>query len=140
MESRNYQLDEARMFADITDGTAIIINSTTGIYYGLNEFGTAIYENLLEGSSTGEILSAVKAIPGVPDRFDSLFESFIASLVGFEIVIPVEGKEPRAAVIDPEIARKDDFVPLCNEYKDVQELLFADPIHEVDVDEGWKPE
>ena len=92
MESRNYQLDEARMFADITDGTAIIINSTTGIYYGLNEFGTAIYENLQEGSSTGEILSAVKAIPGVPDQFESLFETFISSLVGFEIVIPVEGK------------------------------------------------
>lgn len=140
MESRNYQLDEARMFADITDGTAIIINSTTGIYYGFNEFGTAIYENLQEGSSTGEILSAVKAIPGVPDQFESLFETFISSLVGFEIVVPAEGKEPRTAVIDPEIARKDDFVPLCNEYKDVQELLFADPIHEVDVDEGWKPE
>ena len=128
MESRNYQLDEARMFADITDGTAIIINSATGVYYGLNEFGTAIYENLQKGSSTGEILSAVESIPGVTDQFESLFESFIASLVGFEIVI------------DPETARKDNFEPLCHEYKDVQELLFADPIHEVDVDEGWKPE
>ena len=140
MRSCNYQLDEARMFADVTDGTAIIINSATGVYYGLNEFGTAIYENLQKGSSTGEILSAVESIPGVTDQFESLFESFIASLVGFEILIPVEGKEPRAVVIDPETARKDNFEPLCHEYKDVQELLFADPIHEVDVDEGWKPE
>ena len=30
----NYQLNESKMFADITDGIAIIINSETGIYYG----------------------------------------------------------------------------------------------------------
>ena len=29
---------------------------------------------------------------------------------------------------------------VCKEYKDVQELLFADPIHEVSEEEGWKPE
>ena len=32
----NYQLNEAKMFADVTDGIAIIINSMTGIYYGMN--------------------------------------------------------------------------------------------------------
>ena len=31
-------------------------------------------------------------------------------------------------------------MPTCNEYNDVQELLFADPIHEVKEEEGWKPE
>ena len=140
MESQNYQLNGATMFADVTDGTAIIINSATGIYYGMNGFGTVIYENLQAGSSTGDIVDAVKSIPGVSDGFDSAFEKFIASLVGYEIVLPVENMEPRAAVIDPAVAKRDDFVPECTEYQDVQELLFADPIHEVDVDEGWRPE
>ena len=85
-------------------------------------------------------MDAVKSIPGVSDGFDSAFEKFIASLVGYEIVLPVENMEPRAAVIDPAVAKRDDFVPECTEYQDVQELLFADPIHEVDVDEGWRPE
>ena len=36
MESKNYRLNESKMFADITDGIAIIINAATGIYYGMN--------------------------------------------------------------------------------------------------------
>ena len=45
----NYVLNEEKMFADVTDGIAIIINSETGIYYGMNGLGTAIYENLVNG-------------------------------------------------------------------------------------------
>ena len=60
-------------------------------------------------------------------------------MTGYEIMIPGEVSS-RPAEIDPEVAKADDFIPVCTEYQDVQELLFADPIHEVDVDEGWKPE
>lgn len=140
MESRNYQLNDAKMFADVTDGTAIVINSATGIYYGMNSFGTSIYENLQEGSSTADVLSAALQLPGVPENFETSFEAFIASLVEYEIMVPGEGSSSRPAVLDPAVAKEDDFIPLCTEYQDVQELLFADPIHEVDVDEGWKPE
>ncbi|MBR5175516.1 MAG: PqqD family protein [Bacteroidales bacterium] len=140
MESRNYQLNDAKMFADITDGTAIVINSATGMYYGMNGFGTAIYENLQEGSSTGDVLSAAIQLPGIPDGFEAALEKFIASLVEFEIIVPKEETSSRPAVIDPAIAEESDFIPVCTAYQDVQELLFADPIHDVDVDEGWKPE
>ena len=68
MESRNYQLNEAKMFADVTDGIAIIINATTGIYYGMNGYGTGIFSNLLAGSSTSDIVAAIKALPGAPEN------------------------------------------------------------------------
>lgn len=140
MEAQNYQLNEAKMFADVNEGTAIVINSITGIYYGMNKFGTAVFENLQAGSSTREILDAVKAIPGSGENLEEVLEAFVQTLLGFDIVIPVSGGSPRNAEIDPEVAKEDGFVPECTEYRDVQELLFADPIHEVDVDEGWKPE
>ena len=54
----NYVLNDDRMFADVTDGIAIIINSETGIYYGLNGLGTSVYENLVNGASVEEILKA----------------------------------------------------------------------------------
>ena len=53
----NYVLNDEKMFADITDGIAIIINSETGIYYGMNALGTAVYENLINGASTESILA-----------------------------------------------------------------------------------
>lgn len=136
----HYQLNDAKMFADVTDGTAIVINSLTGIYYGMNGFGTCIYENLQSGASVPDILAAAKAIPGAPEELESAFGQFIDSLVGYEIVLPAEGAAPVTPAINPETAQADEFIPLCKEYQDVQDLLFADPIHEVDVDTGWQPE
>ena len=135
-----YQLNEPKMFSDITEGTAIVINSVTGIYYGMNPFGTAIYENLLSGVSTEEIGKAVSAIPGAPAETDKIIGSFIDTLTGFEILVPAEGESSGQVTIDPVTAGSDAFIPECKEFKDVQELLFADPIHEVDADEGWRPE
>jgi hypothetical protein len=139
MESKCYTVNEEKMFADVNEGTAIVINSVTGVYYGMNKYGTEVFENLQAGSSTGEILDAIKAIPGSDDNCENAFDAFVQSLVGYEIVIPAEAGSPRVAEINPELAIADGFVPECTEYRDVQELLFADPIHEVDVDEGWKP-
>ena len=31
-----YALNDSKMFMDIDDGIAIVINSETGIYYGMN--------------------------------------------------------------------------------------------------------
>ena len=41
----NYKLNEEKMFADISDNIAIIINTQTGIYYGLNCLATLVFEN-----------------------------------------------------------------------------------------------
>ena len=136
----HYQLNDAKMFADVNDGTAIVINSLTGIYYGMNGFGTCIYENLQAGAAVPDILAAAKALPGAPQDLDAAIEQFIASLIEFEIVIPAASTAPATPAIDPEIAKADEYTPICKEYQDVQDLLFADPIHEVDVDEGWQPD
>ncbi len=136
----NYQLNEAQMFADITEGMAIVINSLTGVYYGMNGFGTSLFENLLAGSSDEEILAAVRALPGAADSFEASFRAFLETLTGYGILLPADVSAPRAAVVDASAAAADGFVPECKEFSDVQELLFADPIHEVPEEEGWKPE
>lgn len=140
MNNLTFHLNETKMFLDITDGTAIIINSVTGIYYGINGFGTSILENLLAGSSTDDILKAARDLEGIPADFEETLQAFLDKLTGFEIILPDETPFAREARLDASAAATDLFVPTCNEYKDVQELLFADPIHEVDVDEGWMPE
>lgn len=140
MDKRIFQLNEAKMFADITDGIAIIINAETGIYYGMNGFGSSLFKNLTSGIPAGEVLEAVLALPDVPEGFGESFGAFLDTLLAFEIIIP--GGEPsgNAVETDAQTAGNDGFVPECKEYKDVQELLFADPIHEVDEAEGWTPE
>lgn len=135
----NYVLNEEKMFADVTDGIAIIINSETGIYYGLNGLGTAIYENMVKGVSTDKILNALKAMAGCPTDVEEKFNNFVKAMVDFELI--VEGGEDSVdAEIDENVAKEDSFEMDVREYNDAQELLLADPIHEVKEESGWTPE
>ena len=131
----NYQLNENKMFADITDGIAIIINSETGIYYGMNGFGTQVYENLANGVSTEKIWDKIKTLGTDEENF----KAFIDALVEKEILLSASesGSEVQ---IDESIATEDSFMLELKEYNDAQELLLADPIHEVKEEEGWSPE
>lgn len=135
----NYVLNEEKMFADITDGIAIIINSETGIYYGMNAFGTAVFENIRDGVSTENVLSALKAIPGIPADIDLKLETFVNTMVKHELIIESELIDAKGE-IDPEVAKADNYVLEVKEYNDAQELLLADPIHEVKEETGWAPE
>ncbi|MBO7071110.1 MAG: PqqD family protein [Bacteroidales bacterium] len=136
----NYHLNDAKMFADVTDGIAIIINSLTGIYYGMNGLGTEMFDALLKGASEADILAAFKALPGAPDDCEARLQAFIDTLLGFEVIVPASTVSSAPVTLVEKDAVFDKFTPTCNEYNDVQELLFADPIHEVKEDEGWKPE
>ncbi len=135
----NYALNDEKMFADVTDGIAIIINSETGLYYGMNSLGTSVYENLVNGAQAEKILGVLKAMPGAPSSIEENFNAFMQALIDNEII--VETSEGNADVnIDENIAKDDNFVLDVREYNDAQELLLADPIHEVKEETGWSPD
>lgn len=136
----NYRLNEEQMFADITDGVAIIINNETGIYYGMNGFGTAIFENLINGVDTQAILAELKKIPDISANIETDFNSFVENLLEKGLLIPSEEISSVVVNINSEIATNDQFLLSVNEYSDAQELLLADPIHEVREETGWSPE
>ena len=136
-----YALNESKMFSDIADGIAIVINSETGIYYGMNGLGTAVFDALMAGASTEAVLAALKALPDAPEEVEGRLKGFVDKLKGFEIVIDGEGDGSGVAVtLDPAAAKADEFVLMVEEYNDAQELLLADPIHEVKEDAGWQPD
>jgi hypothetical protein len=133
-----FVLNEAKMFSDIADGIAIVINSETGVYYGMNNFGTAVFENLLQGASTEDILTAAKKLPGAPDDLEQRLQDFVEQLKGFEILM--EGEGNGSADLDAATLGEDGFALKVQEYNDAQELLLADPIHEVKENKGWAPD
>jgi hypothetical protein len=133
-----YVLNEDKMFSDIADGIAIVINSETGIYYGMNGFGTMVFENILGGASGQAILAALQQMPGAPDDMPARLGVFIATLLEKELIL--KGEAGGEVSLDDEIAKNDSFTLEIKEYDDAQELLLADPIHEVKDDTGWTPE
>lgn len=134
----SYTLNEETMFCDIADGVAIVINSETGIYYGMNEFGTSALENILNGVAVEKVLAAMQSIPGAPADMPQRLKEFVAILVSKKIVLPHEGIDAQAS-IDAKAAQENAFALEVKEYDDAQELLLADPIHEVKEAEGWQP-
>ena len=134
----NYALNDAKMFADVTDGIAIIINSETGIYYGLNALGTAVYENLANGVSVEKIAEYLKTLDGAKNVDENL-KVFITAMLDKELIVEAPNSEADVK-IDEAVAKEDDFILTLKEYCDAQELLLADPIHEVKEETGWTPE
>jgi hypothetical protein len=135
----NYVLNDAKMFVDITDNIAIVINSETGIYYGMNEFGTAVFDNILKGASTESILVALKALLGVPSDIEIQFNTFLKACLDSELIIAGKATEVEVG-LELELAKKNNFALEVREYNDAQELLLADPIHEVKEETGWAPD
>lgn len=133
----NYKLNEEKMFADIADGVAIIINAETGVYYGMNKLGTEVYTNLINGVSSEKILDKLISWD---ESCAKAFGDYIEFLTKNEIIL-VSSAESDAELVINEITAKDDgYIPKVEEYLDAQELLLADPVHEVKEQEGWSPE
>lgn len=134
-----YILNSPKMFGDVADGIAVIINSETGIYYGLNGLGTQIYENIINGVETDAIIESFAAFSGNnSDTIRHVLE-FIEFFLKKEILIP----SPRQTVppsLDWASLDSDNALPEIKEYMDAQEMLLADPIHEVNEETGWAPD
>ena len=130
-----YKINEEKMFFDFADGLAIVINTSTGMYYGMSLLGSAILGALADGADPAKIAETVRAQDGCPADFDEKFGAFIAELAAKEILVPAEGSGGDAAM-DPS-SYEEGFDLTLEEYAELKDLLLADPIHDVDAEMGW---
>ena len=120
----------------IAYGQAVVINFISGMYYGTTALGSVILERLVNSMAPEEIVTAVKALPDCPEDFDTQLEIFISALKEKEILIPGETQPGGAEKIDDK-ALVDGFSLTLDEFSEVQDLILADPVHDVDVEKGW---
>ena len=130
-----YKLNEEKMFFDMADGQAVVINFLSGMYYGTTSLGSVILERLVNGNALEEILKAVQVLPGCPKDFGVQMEDFIAKLCEKEILLVGE-TQPGGNEVISEMALADGFTLTVDEFSEVQDLILSDPVHDVDVEEG----
>ncbi len=131
-----YKLNEEKMFYDMAEGQAIVINFTTGMYYGTSSLGSAALDALLNGASVDAVLTAIKALDGCPANIEEDLNSFINALLEKEVIVASEGTAEAPVSIDA-AALTDGFTLSVDEFNEVQDLILADPVHDVDVEQGW---
>ena len=131
-----YKLNELKMFYDIAENQAIVINFSTGMYYGTSTLGSVVLDRVLAGYSVEKITAAIKALPECPEDIEASVEEFIQKLIENEIIVDGETVEGGDEAIGSE-ALEDGFVLTIDAFSEVQDLILADPVHDVDVEQGW---
>lgn len=131
-----YKLNEEKMFFDMAENQAVVIDYTSGIYYGTSSLGSAVLERLLKGYMPEEILKAVKKLENCPETIEADFKAFLAQLTEAEILIAGETQEGGGEEFSEE-ALADGFELTMDAFTEVQDLILADPVHDVDVEQGW---
>lgn len=130
-----YKLNEEKMFYDMAEGQAIVINFTTGMYYGTSSLGSAVLDAFLAGADLETVCGAVQALPGCPGDVQEQLKAFVDQLLEKEIIVPGESTGAECAI--DASALTDGFKLTVDEFAEVQDLILADPVHDVDVEQGW---
>ena len=131
-----YKFNETEMFYDVADGLGIVINYSTGIYYSLNSAGTAVFDQLIAGADPKALAEKLSKISGCPKDIADILDKFAESLVEKGVLLCDDAPYAAAADFNAD-AFKEGFEPVADEFHDVQDLILADPIHDVDPNFGW---
>jgi hypothetical protein len=118
------------------DGETIMINMSTGKYYSVTGAGTEIWDQVVRGATTGEIVERlVAAYEGSPTEIADSVVALVTEFEGEGLVVPVQSSDAGAQPAEGgrRAPRRRFERPVLERFNDMQELLLLDPIHEVEL-------
>ena len=100
------------------DGEIVVLNLQSGQYFGLNATGADLWMAVEGGQDPAEVSPTYGP-------------AFAARLSELGLIVPSEEASATADLKDYNDA------PTIDVYDDLSDLILADPIHDVDEDQGW---
>jgi len=136
--NERFLIDTENVMHETIDGEVVIVNLETGTYYAFDGTGEFIWNRLCDGgASLVELIGAARAgYAGADGDIEEGVTRFFNALQKERLLVAGQGGaatgEAPVQVQEPaEFSR-----PHLNIYTDMEALLLADPIHEVEPD-GW---
>jgi hypothetical protein len=133
MTEFRYEILTSKVAHEVIDGEVIILQFDTGFYFSITSEGVDLWKWMLAGLSYQQIVDAFE--PLRTDQSKRL-NAFFEVLESEKIVRKMDVKSP----VNPASVLPSQKLPFpkftLERYGDVQDLLKADPIHEVD-EAGW---
>ena len=125
----SYAINAPDVVAEDFDGEIVILNLANGHYYALQGIAQRIWPLLLDGHTPESILASIAT-----RRADlaGAASDFLARLVELNLVIAAS--KSAAGRLEESWEGK---APAIEVYDDLAELIFADPVHDVDEQAGW---
>lgn len=113
------------------NGQTVILNLSDGRYFSLGGIASSIWNTLLAGQTPQAIFESISMRR--PDLVDEAGR-FVDRLFELKLIRPDEGHAGAAGAISEAWAGD---TPRIDVFDDLAELIFADPIHDVDEQAGW---
>ena len=129
---KTYCINAPDIVADEFDGETVILNLANGHYYALQGIGQRIWFFLLKNHTPESILASVASAR--PDMVEGA-TAFMTRLVELDVVRPHAAAAANGADRIEEAWRGGS--PAVDVYDDLAELIYADPVHDVDEQAGW---
>jgi hypothetical protein len=142
---QHYRVRGAPVIHDTIDNETIAINQLTGAYYSLEGPAALAWQLLERGCGPDDLATRLAAayeadVPATELRAD--LDRFLEQLLAEELIVAFDSdsESPAAGSSDSQPAPAAPRGPYrglsLQRYTDMEVLLLADPIHEVD-DTGW---
>lgn len=124
-----YRISPSQVAHQSIDGEVIVIQFETGSYFSLNGSAAELWQMLAKPQSLGSLCAR---FAGENGRAETAVRSFIDELLAEKLVERLATTPARRAGETPIPFA----VPVLEKYSDMQHLLLADPLHDVE-EAGW---
>lgn len=133
-----FHTDLPNIMHEMIDNEVVVVNLDNGTYYSFDGVGGQIWALLgAEGASVVGMTDAVSArYAGEAEQIASAVSRFIEQLRDEGLVRVGSGDGAVVSSVNDSAEREAFEEPALQKYTDMEALLLADPIHEVD-DAGW---
>jgi hypothetical protein len=137
-ETTWFKINSPAVIFETMDNEVIIINLDIGYYYSVRGLGADIWMLINQDTSYEKIYSTIAAHFQQPlENIASYIQPFLDKLLK-ENLITQQSRPEKSNLdsIDAFHSNSTYETPILQKYDDMKNLLFLDPIHEVD-EQGW---
>ena len=127
-----FELQGSEVVAEAVDGEVIAINLKNGNYHSLRDGAAVVWEGLVTGRTLGELLAV--SSDGAEASSAALVE-FADELCRLGLLCPAVDGAPVSGDAQPAAWRAAEL--RVETFRDMQDLLLLDPVHDVAIESGW---
>jgi hypothetical protein len=135
MEQSVYVVASKDIVFESFDGEAVVLDLSTGRYFGFSDSGSRIWQALSSGVAAHALIgqSAGGATIGLAE-----LDGFISQLLEFGLLAPAADTPAQPVSGDLLAGLAQTSEPIKVEvHDDLADLILVDPIHEVEEPQGW---
>ena len=133
-----YRVNSPQVIYENIDGELILVHMEKGAYYTTDEVGAALWDLIESRCTVSEMREALAAqFEASLEEIEAATASFIELLIAEELVRredPASDHAPQRRA--PSAAKRPFRAPGLQSYRDMQDMLALDPIHDVEA-AGW---